>query len=103
MLGITLMSLTTPPSKSSASQSLEPAEASQVVSERFSERRRASQGTARERRQFGDSHADLSDDARELALAIDGYKLRNRRRYITFEEMLTIIRQLGYHRDGKVG
>lgn len=103
MLGITLMSLTTPPSNSSASQSHEPAEAPQVVSRRFAERRRSSQGTARERRQFGDSHADLSDDARELALAIDGYKLRNRRRYITFEEMLTVIRQLGYHRDGKVG
>jgi hypothetical protein len=34
-----------------------------------------------------------------LALAIDGYKARNRRRYITFEEMLQIIEQLGYRKS----
>jgi hypothetical protein len=51
-----------------------------------------------ERRQFASSHQGLSDEARELALAIDGYKLEHRRRYITFEEMLHVIRQLGYHK-----
>jgi len=49
-----------------------------------------------ERRQFSNSHDELSHDARELALEIDGYKLENRRRYITFEEMLIVIKQLGY-------
>lgn len=49
-----------------------------------------------ERRQFANSHASLSPDARELAEAIDGYKLRNRRRFITFEEMLKVIHELGY-------
>lgn len=51
-----------------------------------------------ERRQFASSHQGLSDEARELALAIDGYKLEHRRRYITFEEMLHVIRKLGYHK-----
>jgi hypothetical protein len=52
-----------------------------------------------ERRQFASSHQGLSPDARELALAIDGYKLEHHRRYITFEEMLQVIQQLGYHKD----
>jgi hypothetical protein len=51
-----------------------------------------------ERRQFANSHSELSAEARELATAIDDYKLRHRRRYITFEEMLGVIRELGYHR-----
>lgn len=54
--------------------------------------------TGSDRRQFASSHQGLSDDARELALAIDGYKLDHRRRYITFEEMLHVIRELGYHK-----
>ena len=52
-----------------------------------------------ERRQFASTHVGLSDEARELALAIDGYKLENRRRYITFEEMLHVIKNLGYQRS----
>ncbi len=52
--------------------------------------------TSTERRQFTNSHASLSPDARELAESIDRYKARNRRRYITFEEMLQVITQLGY-------
>lgn len=54
---------------------------------------------ASDRRQFASSHTGLSPEARELAMAIDGYKVRHRRRYITFEEMLAVINQLGYHRD----
>lgn len=54
--------------------------------------------TGRERRQFGDSHADLSSDARELATAIDSYKLRHRRRFINYEEMLAVVKGLGYHK-----
>lgn len=51
-----------------------------------------------ERRQFADSHDGLSPDARELAVAIDSYKLLHRRRFITYEEMLAVIKQLGYHK-----
>lgn len=50
----------------------------------------------RERRQFSNSHEGLTPNARELAVAIDEYKLRHRRRFITFEEMLSVIESLGY-------
>ena len=49
-----------------------------------------------ERRQFGNTHYGLSPAARELAEAIDNYKLQHRRRYVTFEEMLQVITDLGY-------
>jgi hypothetical protein len=49
-----------------------------------------------ERRQFSDSHDNLSPDAAELGRAIDQYKLMNRRRFITYEEMLGVITSLGY-------
>jgi hypothetical protein len=51
-----------------------------------------------ERRQFGSSHVGLSDDGRELALAIDQYKMRHHRRYLTCDEMLTVLRSLGYEK-----
>jgi hypothetical protein len=53
----------------------------------------------RERRQFTNSHEELSPEARELAQAIDSYKLMHRRRFITYEEMLAVIKSLGYSRD----
>lgn len=52
----------------------------------------------RERRQFTNSHEELSPEARELAVAIDGYKLTHRRRFITYEEMLSVIKSLGYQK-----
>jgi hypothetical protein len=52
----------------------------------------------RERRQFTNSHEELSPDAAELAHAIDGYKLMHRRRFIDFEEMLGVIKSLGYRK-----
>jgi hypothetical protein len=55
-------------------------------------------GPAIERRQFANSYEDLSPDAAELARAIDGYKLQHRRRFISFEEMLAVIKSLGYIR-----
>ncbi len=65
----------------------------------FVERRSSSGGSAGlERRQFGNSYDGLTPDARELAEAIDSYKIRHRRRYITFEEMLAVIRELGYQK-----
>jgi hypothetical protein len=63
--------------------------------------RRNSQATDspyRERRQFANSHDELSPDAAELAQAIDGYKLMHRRRFIDFEEMLGVIKSLGYRK-----
>jgi hypothetical protein len=51
-----------------------------------------------ERRQFANSYEELSPDAAELARAIDGYKVQHRRRFITFEEMLAVIKSLGYKR-----
>ena len=64
----------------------------------FVERRRSDRSgpPGVERRQFGNSHQGLSDDARELAEAIDSYKIRHSRRFITFEEMLRVIHELGY-------
>jgi hypothetical protein len=53
----------------------------------------------RERRQFTNSHEELSPEARELAQAIDSYKLVHRRRFITYEEMLAVVKSLGYKRD----
>jgi hypothetical protein len=51
-----------------------------------------------ERRQFANSHENLSPEARELALAIDHYKLAHRRRFITYEEMLFVVKSLGYQK-----
>ncbi len=51
-----------------------------------------------ERRQFSDSREELTPDAAELAQAIDEYKLRHRRRFINFEEMLHVIQSLGYRK-----
>ncbi len=68
----------------------------------FVDRRQpASPGSApgRERRQFANSHEHLSPDAAELARAIDQYKLQHRRRFINFEEMLSIFRSLGYSKS----
>lgn len=65
----------------------------------FVDRRSANPGTStsgHERRQFSDGRQDLSADAAELGSAIDQYKLLNRRRYISYEEMLSIIQSLGY-------
>lgn len=51
-----------------------------------------------ERRQFGSSHVGLSDDGRELAMAIDQYKVEHHRRYLTCDEMLTVLATLGYRK-----
>jgi hypothetical protein len=54
-----------------------------------------------ERRQFANSHSELSPEAANLAMAIDQYKLRHRRRFITYEEMLNVIHSLGYKRSNE--
>jgi hypothetical protein len=58
----------------------------------------AAQLPINERRQFSNSHDGLSPEARELALAIDHYKLAHRRRFITYEEMLNVMKSLGYQK-----
>ena len=65
----------------------------------FSDRRNTEAGRKSpglERRQFSDSHDSLSADAAELGRAIDQYKLVNRRRYVSYEELLSIMQSLGY-------
>ncbi|HWA96888.1 MAG TPA: hypothetical protein VG713_00280 [Pirellulales bacterium] len=52
----------------------------------------------RERRQFSDGHAMLSPEAQELANAVDNYKLMHRRRFVTYEEILNVVKSLGYER-----
>jgi hypothetical protein len=52
-----------------------------------------------ERRQFSNSYRGLSSDAAELGRAIDAYKLEHHRRFIDFEEMLAIIKSLGYSKQ----
>ncbi|MGE0758333.1 MAG: hypothetical protein AB7O38_14995 [Pirellulaceae bacterium] len=76
-------------------------QAGEMQGEVFVDRRSYEPGMSpsRERRQFANSHAELTPAARELAVAIDEYKLRHRRRFITFEEMLTVIRSLGYQKS----
>ena len=51
-----------------------------------------------ERRQFSNHYGELSLETRELATAIDQYKLIHRRRFITYDEMLAVIKSLGYHK-----
>jgi hypothetical protein len=64
--------------------------------------RRYSEGSnpppVNERRQFTNSHDDLSPEAQELARAIDQYKFTHRRRFINYEEMLSVVKALGYHK-----
>ena len=66
--------------------------------DRFIDRRRSQSGDRDrpERRQFGSSHAGLSDAGRELAFAIDQYKIQHHRRYLTCDEMLLVLERLGY-------
>ncbi len=53
---------------------------------------------ARERRQFTNSHEELSPEGQALASAIDEYKLQHRRRFITYDEMLLVMKSLGYQK-----
>ena len=78
----------------------DPAPATDMTMPFVDRRRSGSNAGAGERRQFGNSHSELSDDGRELALAIDQYKLENHRRYITCDEMLVVLRGLGYAKQG---
>lgn len=49
-----------------------------------------------ERRQFRSSSTNLRPEVAELAQAVDQYKMRHRRRFITFDELYNVIAELGY-------
>lgn len=53
----------------------------------------------RERRQFSDAREGSSPEVRELAEAVDAYKIRHRRRFITFDELHNVITELGYQKS----
>ena len=52
-----------------------------------------------ERRQFRDSHSEMNPQVSELAQAVDQYKLNHRRRFITYEELHSVIIGLGYKKE----
>lgn len=51
-----------------------------------------------ERRQFINARQAGRPEVQELAEAVDQYKLRHRRRFITFEELFDVMASLGYHK-----
>ena len=51
-----------------------------------------------ERRQFSASVNTARPEVAELSEAVDQYKLRHHRRFITFEELYNVIAELGYHK-----
>jgi hypothetical protein len=51
-----------------------------------------------ERRQFKDGNRSQRPEVAEFAEAVDTYKIENRRRFITFEELYDIMCSLGYHK-----
>jgi hypothetical protein len=68
-------------------------------SETFVDRRVADAGLrpeGLERRQFRSTCGDMRPEVAELAQAVDQYKMRHRRRFITFDELYNVICDLGY-------
>ena len=66
----------------------------------FQNRRQSDNGSgeAHERRQFRDGNRSDRPEVAELADAVDEYKQRNCRRFITFEALFDVIQGLGYHK-----
>ena len=67
----------------------------------FVDRRRkegSTEPSSFERRQFRDGNRSVRPEVNELAGAVDDYKIANRRRFITFEELYDVIASLGYHK-----
>lgn len=65
----------------------------------FVERRQEDRGAdIGERRQFRDGDRSARPEVAELADAIDQYKVQNRRRFITYEELFDVFQGLGYKR-----
>ncbi len=64
----------------------------------FVERRATETQPGFERRQFRDGNRSERPEVAEFAEAIDDYKISNRRRFITFEELYDVMTSLGYHK-----
>lgn len=63
--------------------------------------RRTGDGSSKagfERRQFRDGNRSVRPEVAEFAHAVDEYKITNRRRFITFEELFDVMASLGYHK-----
>jgi len=58
----------------------------------------ASRAGEPERRQFCNTYNSNRPEVNELAQAVDQYKLRHRRRFITYEELYDVIHGLGYQK-----
>lgn len=76
--------------------------AEQASAVSFPDRRQGPTGPRQfgERRQFVDSRSTFRPEVTELAEAVDQYKLRHRRRFITFEELFDVMWGLGYRKVG---
>ena len=73
-----------------------------AVGESFVDRRDPTnqrQSAGYERRQFTNSHSEYSEAAAELGRAVDQYKLMHRRRFINYEELLNVIKSIGYSKN----
>lgn len=73
----------------------------QQDSRSFVDRRAGSDGSrdaGPERRQFTASANVTRPEVAELSEAVDQYKLRHRRRFVTFEELFDVMAELGYHK-----
>ncbi len=73
----------------------------QQDSRSFVDRRAGSDGSrdaGPERRQFTASASATRPEVAELSEAVDQYKLRHRRRFVTFEELFDVMAELGYHK-----
>lgn len=55
----------------------------------------------RDRRQFGANYDDLTIAGRDIAVAIDRYKVEHHRRFINADELLAIILSTGYSRAAR--
>lgn len=66
----------------------------------LSDRRQRSRSSqdGMERRQFDSNYSELTAAGAELGKAIDSYKVANRRRYVTYDEVLSVLGTLGYER-----
>jgi hypothetical protein len=75
-------------------------EAAIPESSNFVDRRQSSgsRSDGSERRQFINARQLGRPEVQELAEAVDQYKLRHRRRFITFEELFDVMASLGYHK-----
>ena len=51
-----------------------------------------------ERRQFRDGELSKRPEVVELADAVDRYKMKHHRRFVTFDELFDVMQELGYHK-----